>query len=152
MRRARAPPIVDGMVHTVSRLSPERPIRVMLIEDHDHVLWGLMKLIVGEWPRMTLAGAVRSVEEAEAALRSRSVDVAVLDLFLQEDNALDRLPPAVAAADASFVVLTGARDHELHRRAFDCGAAAVVLKDEPAEVLLRRIERAYRERVAKRLA
>src|SRR6185503_3231367 len=106
MRRARAPPIVVDM-HTVSRLSPEGAIRVMLIEDHDHVLWGLMKLIVGEWPRMALAGAVRSVEEAEAALRSRSVDVVVLDIFLQDDNALDRLPRALAGADASFVVLTG---------------------------------------------
>ena len=122
------------------------PIRVMVIEDHDHVLWGLMKVIVGEWPRMVLSAAVHSVEEAEAALRRQGVDVVVLDLFLGEDNALDRLPRVLAASGAAFVVLTGSRDHELYRRAFDCGAAAVVLKDEPAEILLRRIERAHRER------
>ena len=38
------------------------PIRVMVIEDHDHVRWGLMKLIVGEWPRMALTSALRMVQ------------------------------------------------------------------------------------------
>ena len=52
----------------------------------------------------------------------------------------------LAESGAAFVVLTGSRDHELYRRAFDCGAAAVVLKDEPADVLLRRIERAHHDR------
>lgn len=123
-----------------------RPIRVMVIEDHDHIRWGLMKLIVAEWPRMTLTGAVRSVEDAESALRVRGVDVVVLDVFLEDVNALDRLPRAVAESGAALVVLTGSRDHELYRRAFDCGASAVVLKDEPADVLLRRIERAHGDR------
>lgn len=118
----------------------------MVVEDHEHVLWGLMKLIVGEWPRMALSSAVRSVDEAEVALRKHRVDVVVMDLFLGDDNALDRLPAVVAACGAALVVLTGSRDHELYRRAFDCGAAAVVVKDEPAEVLLRRIERAHRDR------
>jgi len=118
----------------------------MVIEDHDHVRWGLMKLIVGEWPRMALTSAVRSVEDAESALRVRGVDVVVLDVFLEDENALDRLPRTVADSGAALVILTGSRDHELYRRAFDCGAAAVVLKDEPAEVLLRRIERAHNDR------
>jgi DNA-binding NarL/FixJ family response regulator len=105
-----------------------------------------MKLIVGEWPRMALTSAVRSVEDAESALRVRGVDVVVLDVFLEDENALDRLPRTVADSGAALVILTGSRDHELYRRAFDCGAAAVVLKDEPAEVLLRRIERAHNDR------
>ena len=128
------------------RREAHRPIRVMVIEDHDHVRWGLMKLIVAEWPRMTLSSAVRSVEDAELALRVRGVDVVVLDIFLEDINALDRLPRAVAESGAAFIVLTGSRDHELYRRAFDCGASAVVLKDEPADVLLRRIERAHNDR------
>lgn len=132
--------------HSSRQTDVALPIRVMVVEDHDHVLWGLMKLIVGEWPRMALSGAVRTVDEAEHALRSRGVDVVVMDIFLEDDNALDRLPPVVAACGAALVVLTGSRDHELYRRAFDCGAAAVVVKDDPAEVLLLRIERAHRDR------
>jgi DNA-binding NarL/FixJ family response regulator len=127
------------------RCESPRPIRVMVIEDHDHVRWGLMKLIVGEWPRMALTSAVHCVEDAESALRVRGVDVVVLDIFLEDVNALDRLPRVVSDSGAAFVILTGSCDHDLHRRAFDCGAAAVVLKDEPAEVLLRRIVRAHND-------
>jgi len=147
MRRAALTAYRGGMeLQLIRRQEAHRPIRVMVIEDHDHVRWGLMKLIVAEWPRMTLTGAVRTVEDAESTLRVRGVDVVVLDLFLEDVNALDRLPRAVSQSGAAFVVLTGSRDHELYRRAFDCGAAAVVLKDEPADVLLRRIERAHGER------
>jgi two-component system, NarL family, nitrate/nitrite response regulator NarL len=124
------------------------PIRVLLVEDHEHVLWGLKKLIDGEWPRMVLGGAARTVSEALAALQGQRIDVVVLDIFLGSENALGRLPCAIASSGASLVVLTGERDPELHRDAANCGALAVVLKDEPAETLLRQIERAHRARHA----
>jgi two-component system nitrate/nitrite response regulator NarL len=122
----------------------KRPVRVLLVEDHEHVLWGLKKLIDGEWPRMVLCATARTVAEARAALSGRSADVVVLDLFLGGDDALHGLHGAIADSGAALVVLTEARDPKLHARATQCGARAVVLKDEPAEVLLREIERAHR--------
>jgi DNA-binding NarL/FixJ family response regulator len=123
--------------------------RVMLVEDHEHVLWGLRKLIHGERPRMAVCAVARTVTQAQAALREHAPDVVVLDLFLAGENALERLPAALEASGAAWIVLTDARDAVLHRRAYQCGALAVVLKDEPAEVLLAHIERALRKHAAR---
>ena len=117
------------------------PIRVLLVDDHEHVLWGLSKLIEGETPRMTVTGTARTMAQALAAVGEKRPDVVVLDLFLGRENSLDRLP-ALGASGAALVVLTGARDAEIHRRAMQRGARTVVLKEEPAEVLLHEIERA----------
>jgi DNA-binding NarL/FixJ family response regulator len=76
-----------------------------------------------------------------AALQEKRPDVVVLDLFLGEENSLDHLP-ALRASGAAILILTGARDTEIHRRAMQGGARTVVLKEEPAEVLLHEIERA----------
>jgi two-component system, NarL family, nitrate/nitrite response regulator NarL len=119
-----------------------QPLRVMLVEDHEHVLWGLKKLIAGEWPRLVVSASARTVGEARAALQADAHDVVLLDVQLGNDDALEHLPADIAAAGAALVVLTGSGDAQLHRRAADCGALAVVRKDEPAEVLLRQLERA----------
>jgi DNA-binding NarL/FixJ family response regulator len=125
----------------------EQPIRVLLVDDHDHVLWGLCKLIEGERPRMTVTGTAKTVAQALAALQQKRPDVVVLDLFLGEESSLDHLP-AFRASGAAIVVLTGARDAEMHRRAMQDGARTVVLKEEPADVLLQEIERANEWRKA----
>lgn len=119
----------------------DQPIRVLIVEDHEHVLWGLGKLIEGEWPRMKIAGTAKSVAQALAALNERRTDVVVLDLTLGEDNSLDHLPD-IRASGAAIVILTGSRDADLHLRALHGGARTVVLKEEPAEVLLSEIQRA----------
>lgn len=129
------------MTAEASTTAQDQPIGVLIVEDHDHVLWGLRKLIDGEWPRMKVTGTARSVPQALAALREGKPDVVVLDLFLGEDNSLDYLPQLRASA-AAIVILTGCRDASMHRRAAQEGIG-VVLKEQPAEALLREIERAW---------
>lgn len=126
-------------------LAADRPIRVLLVDDHQHVLWGLGKLIDGEWPRMSVAGTATSVAQALAALGASQTDVVVLDLCLGEENSLDRLDE-LRRGCPSIVVLTGTPDAQVHLRALAGGACAVVLKDEPAEVLLQEIVRAHDRR------
>jgi DNA-binding NarL/FixJ family response regulator len=125
---------------------PDTPIRVLLVEDHEHVLWGLGKLIEAEWPRMALSGRARNVAEARDALRRNDTDVVVLDLFLGDENTLDSLPPDITRCGAAMLVLTGSPDPALRRRAMESGACACVLKEEPAENLLFEIARAHRGR------
>ena len=129
---------------TIDASSPmhDEPIGVLLVDDHEHVLWGLQKLIEGEWPRMKVMGATRTVPQALAALVNAKADVVVLDLFLGDELTIDDIP-ALRASGAEILVLTEARDPQLHRRALHGGAHTVVLKEEPAEVLLKEIERAY---------
>ena len=121
------------------------PIRVLLVDDHEHVLWGLGKLIESTWPRMTVAGTAKSVGQLLAGLREHGTDVVVLDVYLGAENSLDHLAE-IRATGAAVLVLTGSRDPELRRRALHNGARKVVLKEEPAEVLLHEIERAHLSR------
>lgn len=144
MRRARRLHNVASGSHMstdAAQPQPGKPIRVLLVEDHEHVLWGLRKLIEGERPRMEVSATAKSVPQAFAALGERAVDVVVLDVFLAEDNSLAHLRE-LCASGAAIVVLTGSRDPEIQRRAIQGGVFAVVLKEQPAEVLLHEIERA----------
>lgn len=125
----------------------EEPIRVLLVDDHDHVLWGLRKLIDGEWPRMKVTGTAKTVPQVLAALHEARPDVVVLDVLLGEHSSLDHLP-CIRASGAAIVVLTGSRDPDLPRRAIQGGARTVVYKEQPAEVLLHEIERAQHWRLA----
>lgn len=143
MRGGGALPIVSCMTSAEPGTRPLREsIRVLLIEDHQHVLWGLEKLIDGEWPRLQVSATASTLEQAAEALRRRDSDVVVLDVFLGAHNSLEQLAALAVASGAALLVHTGSRDPQLHRRALECGAFAVVLKEEPAEVLLKEIERA----------
>ena len=123
--------------------SPGGPIRVLLVDDHEHVLWGLGKLIDGEWPRMMVIGTAKSMLQAAGLMRERKPDVVLLDVYLGADYMLDRLPELLGIAPAEVLVLTDAADSELHERAVRGGARGVVRKEAPAEVLLQEIERIH---------
>lgn len=112
------------------------PIRILLVDDSEHVLWGLGKLIDAERDRMLVVGKARTVAEALAAVREHRPDVVLLDIYLDDDNSLDYLPEMLEGSRAQVLVLTGARDPELYRRAIRLGARAVVRKEQPAQVLL----------------
>lgn len=119
------------------------PIRILLVDDSEHVLWGLGKLIDAERPTMLVVGKARTVSEAFAALRECRPDVVLLDIFLDGDNSLDYLPDMLSGTAAKVLVLTGAVSAELHRRAVRLGACAVVRKEQPAQVLLDAILRVH---------
>lgn len=122
------------------------PIKVLLVDDHEHVLWGLQKLIEGEWPRMIVAGTARNMAQALAGVRDKTPDVVVLDIQLGEVNAVDHIAELVENNGPQVVILTALDKRDMHERAIRSGARAVVLKQEPAEILLREIERAHESR------
>jgi DNA-binding NarL/FixJ family response regulator len=118
------------------------PIKVLLVDDHEHVLRGLRKLIEGEWPRMVVAGTARTIAQAFENLRDAKPDVVILDLHLRESTAIDFIP-AFVRSGAQVLVLTGQNVAAVHAHAISRGARVVVMKHEPAEVLLREIERLH---------
>ena len=123
--------------------TPTKSIRVLLVDDHKTLLWGLVKLIDGERPRMTVVGAATNIMEAMEAARHERPDVILLDVDLAGESSLDRLPELLKATKAQVLVLTGVRDPEIHDRAVRQGARGVVSKEEPAEVILKAIEKIH---------
>jgi DNA-binding NarL/FixJ family response regulator len=120
----------------------EKRIRIMLVDDHKTLLWGLSKLIDSESRQMLVVGTARDCESALAVAAEVMPDVILLDIDLGGTNSLDIMPALLARANgARILVLSGTRDRELLDKAIMLGARGVVSKDEPAETVLKAIEK-----------
>lgn len=123
--------------------SPIMPIRVLLIDDHRSVLWGLEKLIESQRPRMQVAGKFTNFAEAAAELAKSEVDIILLDLDLGVEHGLDLIPKLAQISKAKILILTGSRDTAMHDKAVIAGAKGVLEKESPAETILTAIERVH---------
>lgn len=122
----------------------EQAIKVFLVEDHKCILWGLERLVAGEQTHMRVVGKAHNRIEAMEGIRLALPNVVLLDLDLGGDSSLDFLPELLNQSEARVLILTGSHDNKLLERAVILGAKGIVLKDEPAEVLLEAIKRVHR--------
>lgn len=120
-----------------------KPIKIMLVDDHRSVLWGLEKLIESEKPRMEVIGTATCSAEALKLLSSVSPDVIMIDLDLNGENGVDIIPDLTRMSSAKILVLTGTRDVAMRDKAMLAGARGVVEKGDTAETILRAIEMVY---------
>ncbi len=90
---------------------------------------------------MTVAGKACDRDTALRLAAAVQPDVILLDLDLAGDLSLRFLPELLARSPARVLIFTCMRDRALHERALQGGASGVVLKDEPAKVLLEAIAR-----------
>jgi two-component system, NarL family, nitrate/nitrite response regulator NarL len=118
-----------------------QPIRVLVVDDHRSVLWGLARLIECSRPQLELAGVATCHSEAVAAMEKYWPHVALLDLDLGSESGFDLLPHL--ASQAMVLVLTGLRDPAVQERAVLAGARGVIHKSERAETILKAIERVH---------
>lgn len=125
------------MVHSPNS---DTPIRVLLVDDHKTMLWGLERLIEGEQPRMQVIGKATNKIETFVILKLSKPDVILLDIDLNGENSLDFLEELLQESQARVLVLTASQDPVMHQRAIINGASGVVLKNENAEVILRAIQ------------
>ena len=116
------------------------PIRVLLVDDHKTMLWGLERLIEGENPRMQVIGKATNKMEVFAFLKLSKPDVVLLDLDLNGENSLDFLEELLQESRARVLVFTASQDPVVHQRAIINGASGIVLKSENADVILRAIK------------
>lgn len=123
---------------------PDKRIRIMLVDDHKTLLWGLGKLIESEATHMVVVGTARDCDSALAIADEVIPDVILLDLDLGGTSSLDIMPRLLASAPhARVLVLSGTRERELLDKAVMLGARGVVSKDEPAETVLKAIEKVH---------
>lgn len=119
-------------------------IRIMLVDDHQTMLWGLEKLIEGEFPAMTLVGSASDNDSALALAAKLKPQLIVLDLDLNGKSSIDILPALVADGVTRVLILSGNRDRALLSQAVRCGARGVVGKEAPASQVLDAIRRVHR--------
>ena len=123
--------------------APGAAIRVLLVDDHQTMLWGLSRLIESAAPLLQLVGTAQEATAALTLLEGGEVDVVLLDLDLNGVDGASLVPEIHKRCEAKVLILTGSREMSDHERAVVKGARGVVRKDEPAEVILRAIERVH---------
>ena len=126
----------------MSQSSP-KPIRILLIDDHQSFLWGMVKLIESDSPNMQVMGTAPDIAEALAILEREQPDIILLDIDLNGVNSLDSMPLLRKATNAFVLILTGVRDAETQERAVLAGGRGVVQKEQPAEMILKAINKVH---------
>ena len=103
----------------------EGRIRVMLVDDHRIVLWGMERLIEGERPMMEVVATATTCEGAIELAQTSTPDVVVLDVDLLREDKGETIP---ALANSRVLILSGARDGKLQ------GGFALPLESYPPAV------------------
>jgi two-component system, NarL family, nitrate/nitrite response regulator NarL len=119
------------------------PIRVMLVDDHRSVLWGLERLIEGQKAIMEVVGKATNGADALQLAAETTPDVVILDLDLAGQNGADIIPELVREHRLRVLILTGMKDASITQQAVLRGASGVVHKGEPAETILRAITKVH---------
>jgi DNA-binding NarL/FixJ family response regulator len=119
------------------------PIRIMLVDDHKTMLWGLEKLIEGAGAALLLVGTAHNNDSALREASRLRPDLIVLDLDLEGRSSLEVLPQLLQDSGARVLILSGNRDQTLLAQAVKLGARGVLSKEAPAEQVLKAIERVH---------
>lgn len=116
------------------------PIRVMIVDDHKTVLWGLEQLVESAQPKMTVVGTASTYDETVTAAVRVNPDVILLDVDLNGASSVALIPELRKKTTAKILVLTGGRELVTLQNAVMQGARGVIGKDESADLLLHAIE------------
>src|SRR4051795_2356555 len=117
---------------------PESPlIRVLLVDDQELVRSGLTR-ILRRRDGFLVVGECEDGDQVEAAVEELRPDVVVMDLRMRRTSGIDATAELRRHDDAPPVlVLTTFDDDELLSGALRAGAAGFLLKDSPAEDVVR---------------
>ena len=120
---------------------PAAPIRVMLVDDHKTMLWGLERLIGGEHSSMQVVATACDSASTLAQAAISCPDVIVLDLDLGGVSSLAIIPQLAHNGNMRILVLTGSHDQTVMEQAMLNGARGIISKDAPPELVLKAIEK-----------
>ena len=129
--------------------TPRRPIRVVLVDDHQMVLDGLVAMLRPHADRIEVVGATSEPDEARRLVRDLEPDVCLLDVRLRHESGLEvcadlrRRNP-----DTRVVFLTVYEDEVYVFEALQAGASGYLLKQVVGPELVGHLERVIQGEIA----
>ncbi|MGD9893514.1 MAG: response regulator [Dehalococcoidia bacterium] len=126
----------------------DQPIRVLIVDDHEIVRWGLATLLAEE-PAIEVVGQADTGACAFDLAASTTPDVILMDLQLPDQDGVEVTRRIVdGGLPSQVVVLTSFSDDQRVRDAIQAGAIGYLLKDVRRSDLVRAIQDAAQGRPA----
>lgn len=120
----------------VSTETPEKPLRILLVDDHDHVRNGVRSLLEEE-PRYEVCGEANSGETALLQVVALRPDLVIMDVNMAGMDGLEATKRLKFSHPEIAVIILTVNDEELFLvEAIRAGASSYVLKDDISEQLL----------------
>jgi DNA-binding NarL/FixJ family response regulator len=121
-----------------------RPVRVVLVDDHEMVLQGLKAMLARFVGRVRVVGEAGDAEAAERLIATIDPDIVLCDVRLRGASGLDLTRRLVERNPARRVVLLSVYDDEQYLyQALRAGAVGYLLKRVAGEELVRYLEQVY---------
>ena len=108
-------------------MNGERPLSVLVVDDHDVVHWGF-RLLLAEQPWLERYLSARNGEEARALARRHEPDVALVDLFVGAESGAEICESVREASPGTRVLLISGAGRISPQAAKAAGAAGFVSK------------------------
>jgi two-component system, NarL family, response regulator LiaR len=124
-------------------MSSDRPIRVMVVDDHKVVRSGLSAFLMA-YDDLELVAEADSGEKALSLCNSSKPDVVLMDLVMPKMNGAETTEAILKhCPDMKIIALTSFKEQELVEGALQAGAIGYLLKDVDADDLANAIRQAY---------
>jgi DNA-binding NarL/FixJ family response regulator len=130
-------------MNSEARRAGSGTIRVLLVEDHQTLLWGLQQLIDAERPRMAVVGTARTCPEALASAAQLAPDVILLDLDLGGVCMVEFLPELLANGLSRALILTASHHTDTLDLGVRRGARGILHKEVSAGQVIKAIEKIH---------
>jgi DNA-binding NarL/FixJ family response regulator len=113
-----------------------RPLRVLVVDDHDVVHWGL-RIMLERLSWVQCAYSARDGDEAVAIARANEIDAALVDLFVGSEAGPEVCERLLLARPGLRVLLISGAGEISARAAAGCGASGFVSKGRPGVEIVR---------------
>jgi DNA-binding NarL/FixJ family response regulator len=130
-------------MNTESDHRPRQPIRVMIVENHQLILWGLDKLINGQRPYMEVAGIACNPAEAITRAAHAAPDVVLLKYEFAHAAATDDLCQALNKAGCRTLLFMDDLTSEALQISLRSGAHGLLTRKSRAEEVVKAIEKTH---------
>jgi DNA-binding NarL/FixJ family response regulator len=119
----------------------DRPVRVVLVDDHEMVLEGLKAMLARFVGRVRVVGVAASAEEAQQVVSALAPDVVLCDVRLRGSSGLDLCRRLTSQhPECRVLLLSVYEDEQYVYQALRVGAAGYLLKRVGGEELVTSLE------------
>jgi len=110
--------------------------KVLIVDDHPIVRWGLRELVAAE-ADLEVCGEAETLPDALAMVEETKPDVVVVDLTLKDGHGLDLVQKIKASGNKTKMLVSSMHDESLFaERAIRAGASGYISKQEPPGTII----------------